>query len=161
MLRKKTTLIICFALVSLLTFLYTFSRTVLLRSFAQLEEQDTRQNLERGMSALSDDLSNLDRISSDYASWDQTVAFVRGANPRYVTTEVPTQAFSNNLRVNIIIIADRSDRIVFGKAVDIGLANEKPIPPSLTQVLCAGSALLRHANVGSKTPEQNGPREGV
>jgi diguanylate cyclase (GGDEF)-like protein len=151
MLRKKTTLIICFALVSLLAFLYTFSRTVLLRSFAQLEEQDTRQNLERGMSSLSDDLSSLDRIASDYGSWDQTVAFVQGANPSYVTTELPTQTFSNNLRVNIIIIADRSDRIVFSKAVDIGLAKDKPIPPSLTQVLRAGSPLLRHATVSSKT----------
>jgi predicted signal transduction protein with EAL and GGDEF domain/sensor domain CHASE-containing protein len=151
MLRKKITLIICLTLVGLLTFLYIFSRTVLLRSFAQLEEQDIRQNLTRGVSALSDDLSNLDRISSDYGSWDQTVAFLRGANPRYVKTEFPTQTFSNNLRVNIVVIADPSDRIVFAKAVDIALAKDMPFPPSLAQVLRAGSPLLRHEDVGSKT----------
>ena len=87
MLRRKTLLIICVTLVSLLGFLYFFSRTVILRSFSKLEEQDMRQNLDRGISSLSDELSGLGRTTQDYSSWDNTYAFMRGAKPDYIKTE--------------------------------------------------------------------------
>ena len=86
-LRKKT-LLICLTLVSVLGVLYVFSRIVFLRSFAKLEDHDVRQNLDRATSALSDDLTNLDSIVSEYSSWDKTYAFVNHPNPDYAKSEI-------------------------------------------------------------------------
>jgi diguanylate cyclase (GGDEF)-like protein len=130
MLRRKTLLIICVTLVSLLGFLYFFSRTVILRSFSKLEEQDMRQNLDRGISSLSDDLSALGRTTQDYASWDNTYAFMRGAKADYIKTE-----FSNatllNLRLNLVLIVNPASQPIFGKSLDLASGKAAPVPKGL------------------------------
>jgi len=71
-----------------LTFIFPFgvfyfvSRELVLRRFASLEQQDTRQNIERAVSAFEDDLANLSRTTSDYSAWDETVEFRRRTEPR-------------------------------------------------------------------------------
>src|SRR5256885_3854622 len=125
MLRKKTLLIICATLIGLLGFLYFFSRTVILRSFSQLEEQDARQNLDRGMSALSDELSSLGRTTKDYSSWDNTYAFVQGKKPDYAKTEFSDAALLN-LRLNVIVVVDSSNHLIFSRGFD--LVSGKPVP---------------------------------
>jgi adenylate cyclase len=126
-LRRKTLLIICVALISLLGFLYLFSRTVILRSFRELEEQDMRQNLERGISSLSDDSAALGRTTQDYSSWDNTYAFMSGEKPNYIKTE-----FSNatllNLRVNLVLIADAANRPIFSKGLDLASGGAVLVP---------------------------------
>src|SRR5882724_11340108 len=118
MLRQKTLFIICISLLGLLAFLYFFSRTVILRSFSHLEEQDARQNLERSMSALSDDLSNLSRTTKDYSNWDNTYAFVQGQKPQYASTEL-SNASLTNLRLHFVVIVDSSGRNVFKRGIDL------------------------------------------
>jgi len=150
MILRKKTLLICLMLIGLLGVLYAFSRVVLLRSFANLEDQDIRQNVDRATSVLSDDLSNLDRTVSDYSSWDQTYSFVKHPNPDYVKSELPTQTFANDLRVNVVAVMDSSDRIVFAKAVDFATGKDVAFPQSLRENLVPNAPLLRHANTKSK-----------
>ncbi len=80
-LRSRTLLSIGLSLVCLVAILYGVARVSLLRSFAALEQEDIRQNLERATGVLTDDLSTLDHTASDYAAWDQTAAFVAGKLP--------------------------------------------------------------------------------
>jgi len=148
MILRKKTLLICLMLVCLLGVLYVFSRIVLLRSFAKLEDQDVRQNLDRAMSALSDDLSTLDRTTGDYSSWDQTYSFVQHPNPDYVKSELLSQT---DLRVNVIAIIDSSGRIVVAKAVDFATGKDVPFPQSLRDNLVPNAPLLQHADTKSKT----------
>lgn len=145
-LRKKT-LLICLMLIGLIGVLYAFSRIVVLRSFAKLEDQDARQNLERASSALSDDLSNLDSIASEYSSWDQTYSFVEHPNLEFVKSEL---VFDSNLRVNVVAIIDSSDRIVFAKAIDFANGKDVPFPQSLRDNLVPHAPLLLHGNTKGK-----------
>jgi predicted signal transduction protein with EAL and GGDEF domain/sensor domain CHASE-containing protein len=147
MILRKKTLFICLMLVGLLGVLYGFSRIFLLRSFAKLEDQDIRQNLDRAMSALSDDLSNLDSTVSEYSSWDRTYSFVEHPNLDFVKSEL---VFANNLRVNVVAIIDSSDRIVFAKAIDFATGKDVPFPQSLRDNLVPNAPLLRHGNTKSK-----------
>jgi diguanylate cyclase (GGDEF)-like protein len=133
MLRQKTLLIICATLIGLLGFLYFFSRTVILRSFSQLEEQDAHQNLDRGVSALSDDLSSLDRTTKDYSSWDNTYAFVQGKNPDYDKTEFSAAALLN-LRLNVVVVIDTSNHLIFGRGFDLASGKVVPIAKSLATI---------------------------
>jgi len=122
MLRKKTLLIVCVTLAGVISFLYFVSRHAILTSFSNLEEQDVQQNLERGMSALSDELAGLERTAKDYANWDNTYAFVSGNNPTYEKTEL-SQASLLNLKLNCVVIRDLYGRPILSKSLDFFTGN--------------------------------------
>src|SRR6202022_1777874 len=126
-LRRKTLFLICVALTGLLSFLYLFSRTVILRSFSKLEEQNVHQNLERGISSLTDDLTALGRTTQDYASWDTTYAFMRGAGSTYIRTEFSNETLLN-LRLSVVQIVDVANQPIFSRSVDLATGNAALIP---------------------------------
>jgi len=94
--------------------LFVVSWFVLMRGFNNIEEDYASQNLGRASSALYNELEILDRTTSEYASWDQTYAYLRGKNPSYIKTEFPTSTFVQ-LRVNFVIILNNSGQQLFYK----------------------------------------------
>lgn len=62
-LYQKTFLIIAVTLAGLMAFLYGISRVILLNSYIELEEQNTRQAVEQALNALSDDITRHDTMS--------------------------------------------------------------------------------------------------
>ena len=147
-LRKKTVFFLVLTLVGLLAALYTVSRQVLLRSYGELEEQDTRQNLGRAVSALNDDLDTLGRAASDYSAWDQTYAFIRGGNPNFVKSEFPVETFLR-LRVSLAVILDDSGRTIFEQAADLRHGVLTAVPSGLKQSLSLDSLLIHHSRANS------------
>jgi len=147
-LRRKILLVISIMLVGLIAILYAASSTILLRGFAAVEERDTRQNVERALDALSNDVVNLDSSTRDYASWDDTYAFIEDANEAYVEANLVDTTFSN-LELNLMVFVHSSGRIVFSKAFDLQNQEETPFPESLQAHLAAGSLLLQHPDLES------------
>src|SRR5579859_1897512 len=88
-LAPKTLLYVGLTFVLLFSLFYFVSRGIVLHRIALLEQQDTRQNLQRTVNALQDELANVARTTCDYATWDQTVDFIAGKNANYPTTEYP------------------------------------------------------------------------
>jgi hypothetical protein len=117
-LRSKALLIAGIALVSLIAVLYVFATTIVLNGFARIEEQYTRENVERALSAVSDELSNLSSINRDYASWDDTYTFIEDANDDYSKVNLVDTTFTN-LRLNLMVFIHSSGRVVFSKAFDL------------------------------------------
>jgi signal transduction histidine kinase/CheY-like chemotaxis protein len=148
-LRTRTLLSVALSLVSLVAILYSVARVSMLRSFAALEADDTRQNLARATAVLADDLSTLDHTASDYAAWDDTCAFLEGKNPNLPTSEFP-DAWFPRLRIDFVLIFDPHGRQVFAKAYDPEAGKEREIPQGLRTHLAPGSLLMRHAYPGSK-----------
>jgi PAS domain S-box-containing protein len=139
-LRKKTLLFIGLALVGLVAALYTVSRVVVLHSYADLEEQDIRKNLDRAVSALNDDLATLDQVGTDYSAWDQTYAFIHGGYPNYPTSEFPVEG-AVRLRVSGVVLLDTSGRQVFSQMVDLGKRAVVSLPAGLLPHIAPGSFL--------------------
>jgi sensor domain CHASE-containing protein len=80
-LRTRTLLSVALSLVSLIAILYSVARVSMMRSFAILDADDTRQNVARAAAVLNDDLAALDNATSDYAAWDDTCAYLDGRKP--------------------------------------------------------------------------------
>src|ERR1700731_1695222 len=129
-LRTRTLLSVALSLVSLVAILYSVARTSMMRSFAALEADDTRQNLARATAVLADDLSTLDHTTSDYAAWDDTCAFLEGKNPNLPTSEFPDPWFPR-LRIDFVLIFDPDGRQVFAKAYDPVAGRATGIPQGL------------------------------
>ncbi|GIV98466.1 MAG: hypothetical protein KatS3mg057_3123 [Herpetosiphonaceae bacterium] len=150
-LRLKTLMIVSVTIVGLLFILAIPLRIVLLDSFIQLEEQSVQTNVERVVSALSEDLERLGDVATDYAAWDDTYAFVEDSNPDYIEANMVDETFIN-IRVNLLMILDSSDEIVFAKAFDLNQEQETPLPEGLHNPKVDLAPLLdQHNGNGRKT----------
>jgi sensor domain CHASE-containing protein/nitrogen-specific signal transduction histidine kinase len=147
-LRKKILIIISGTIIALTVILYTASHTILLGSFISLEERNAHQNVERFLSALSDDLSTLDDIAYDWSAWDDTYTFIEDANQEYIDSNLVDETFAG-LRLNLMIFVNSSGRTVFGKAFDCRREKEVPLPPGLEDHLSPASPLLSHPDTES------------
>jgi sensor domain CHASE-containing protein/prefoldin subunit 5 len=142
-LRKQTLLIITIVMVGLIGLLYAITQFILLDSYRQLEDQDTRQNVQRTLNTLANELESLSATTADYARWDDTYAFVEDGNEDYIAQNLTDSSFVN-LGVNFMIFANVSGEIVFQKAVDLETGVEHELPTGLD--LAPESPLFHHAD---------------
>lgn len=142
-LRKKAPIIIGVTFVVMIVFLYATSRIVLLGSFAELEKQNARQNVERALSALSEGLSALDAMAYDWAAWDDTYAFIEDPNDDYIESNLVDGTFTG-LRLNFMLFINSSGQTVFSKGFDLHDEKEIPVPQSLQKDLSPNNSLRRH-----------------
>jgi PAS domain S-box-containing protein len=145
-LRNKTLIIITVTLAGLIGLLYFISQTILLSSFAELEDQGVRQNVERVSAALQDELTNLDSTAGDWAHWDETYAFVQDRNEEYIENNLMDSTLTN-LNLNFMLFFDTSNRLVFGKAVDLQSGSAVDVPQNLQDYLISNKQILHHANL--------------
>jgi PAS domain S-box-containing protein len=148
-LRQKTLLIIVLTMFVAVGSLFLLSRLVLKHGYARLEESFARDSLDRGASALSNELNTLDRTTSEYASWDQTYSYVHGTNPDYVKSEFPAATFQE-LKVSFVVILDNSGHKIFSKGFDLSHAGEAPVPEGIDENLKTGSSILNHKSLESR-----------
>lgn len=144
-LRGKTLFSILVVILVLMSGLYALGRIVLLRGFSIVEEDFARQNLERASSALANELSTLDRTTIDYSSWDHTYAYLQGKDPRFPQSDLPAITLGQ-LRLNFVVILDRSGHVVFSRGYNLVTMEVAPLPEGLLDRLKPGSPLLAKAN---------------
>ncbi len=150
-LRKKTLLITGVMIVGMIVILYAVSQIILLNSFSRLEEQYVRRNVKQALYILSDTLSTLNATCDDWASWDDTYAFIEDANEKYVESGLLNDLTFVRLRLNLMLFVDLSGRIVFGKAFDLRNETEIPLPQGIQEHISAGDLLLHHHDTKSST----------
>jgi len=147
-LRKKTLMTVGITIIGLLIILYFISQITLVRSFTELEEQYAHQNVERAMSALSNDLLTLNAVVGDWAAWDDTYDFIEDANNEYIESNLIDGTFTN-LRLNLMLFINSSGQIVYGKAFDLQNEEEIPVPQALQGHLSASDRLVHHPDTES------------
>lgn len=143
-LHKRTLIIISLTIISLITISYVTSRSILLSSFSRLEEQYAVQNVERASALLSNEISDLDRSTHDWASWDQTYAFINDEFDQFRKVNLVDSVFTT-LRLNVMLFVHSSGRVVFSRAFDFRNEKEIPFPQSLQACLLT-KTLLNHTD---------------
>ncbi len=177
LLRQKILLFTGLTLLGLLVALALISSAIWLDSAAHLEQQQTQQDLNRAIAALSGELAALDRFTNDWAGWDDTYAFIADRNADYIAANL-TDATLAQSEINTILYVDLTGQIVYSKTFD--LQNKQAIPtvpewatylPALTRdvgldrsvtglVQLADGQLLVAARP-ILTSEYTGPRRGT
>ncbi len=145
-LRKKTLIIIGITLIALIAILYVTSRSILLRGFAELEEQSLRQNVERAMSVLSMNLATLSSSTADWAAWDDTYAFIENVNNDYIKSNLVDGTFTD-LRLNFMLFVNSTGHVVYSKGFDLDNNKEIPIPKSFLDHFFANQSILQQSKI--------------
>jgi diguanylate cyclase (GGDEF)-like protein len=143
-LRNKTLLLIGVTLISLIGVIYGTSSTILLQGFAEVEAQDTRQNVKRVQDALSEEITKLELTTTDWAEWDDTYAFIEDANKTYARRYLSDVSISR-LELNLMLYVHSSGRIVYSKGYDLEREKEIPILNNF-QKHFSTKGFLHHSN---------------
>lgn len=149
-LRKKTILVLGGITVCLIAIVFLMSRFILLRDFTKLEHSVAQENIERVLNSLYIEMDSLESTASDWASWDDTYAFVEDANTDYVNTNLVDGTFIN-LGLNLIVLVNSSNQIVFSKAFDLENNKAMPVPPDLMKHLPPNSPSLSSFETDNST----------
>jgi len=140
--RAKILTIVGLTAICLMAIVVASSEVILKRDANRREFENTRQSVVRANHALTSELSVLDATTADYATWDDTVAFVEDGNDSYTRSNFLGDTFAR-LRLSFVVIVDRAGQKVFGKGYDLAGGAEAPLPASLGKHLLRGSPLLR------------------
>jgi adenylate cyclase len=147
-LRRKTLVIIALTLGILFLALYLTVSSIVTNGFADLEVQDTRQNVQRVLEAIGDDVTKLETASADWGAWDDTYQFVVDKNEDYRESNL-TDSSLTNLGLNLMLIADSSGEMVFGAALDLQAEKSVPLPAGISALVAGHDPLLQHADTES------------
>jgi signal transduction histidine kinase len=132
-LRLKTLLIVAVTLMALLVLLYIPLRVFMLGSFAALEDQMVRIDLQRAQSALAGDIHQIDIFNTSFAIWDDSYAFVADHNEDYIEKNYYDQFFIDN-RLNLVLVTDTAGNVIFGKGFDLSTQSEQPVPQRFLRI---------------------------
>lgn len=147
-LRSKTVIVLSVTVVTLMAILLGTSRIILSNSFKELEERNTRENVERMQSALSNDISDLDAFLGDWAAWDDTYAFIEDVNQKYIESNLVEGTFINS-KLNLMVFINSSGHIVFAKAFDLQNEVEVSVSQSFLELLSVDDTIWRHNDTSS------------
>ncbi len=111
-------------------------------SFVEMERQQTRHNIERASSVMGNELDSLQKEVSDWAGWDEAYHYIQKPNQGFITKNIPDSTFSN-LRINLIIFASSTGKIVYGAGYTPGKGRNPSISKAITALLGQASPLLK------------------
>lgn len=141
-LRKKTLIITALTLASLMAALYFLSTTIFMRGFEDIERESVVHNVERASDAMGEDMSTLENLTRDWASWDDTYAFIEDRNPEYIASNLEQDTSYTNNEVNLMVYMNASGEVVFAKGYDLIDNAEAPVPESIFQHISPEGPLL-------------------
>lgn len=139
-LRSRTVLIILVTVAGLVIGLGIPLRLVVLGGFIAVEEQQTRQNVQRATNALANELKRLSGTAASYGVWDETYRFISEQHQQYLDDNLADETMVLE-QLNLFVLYDAADALLAGKAYD--LVNEQAIPvPHAFQQLTSDTAAL-------------------
>src|SRR5687768_8919423 len=145
-LQKKTLIIISLTFVGRFLLLYFASQLIVLSSFSEQENQDTRQNVQRVRRALDDNLDALEGTTRDWSVWDDTYAYIQDQNAAYFNSNLAGNVPMTTNRLNLMLVVDMEGNTVFEKAFDYRNGKRVPTLSSLRKHIYPGSPLLQHTS---------------
>ena len=133
-LRTRVIITVGATLVLLMFAVFATSRIILSNSFADLEEREVIEGLQREQAALSDEISRLNSVAGDWAPWDDTYNFIEDGNETYIQSNMTDDTLAN-LRVEFMLFVDLSGRLVYSKTCDFDNMTAGAVPKGLLEHL--------------------------
>jgi PAS domain S-box-containing protein len=113
---------------------YFVSRSLLLFNFLQLENEQTKHNVEFAVTALNESYHSLDTVTSDYAYWDRMYEFMADPAKNDIAVEFQNGGMEG-LSINLIVIRDLAGKTVFAKAYDTQTHKEIQVPSRFLETM--------------------------
>lgn len=93
-------------------------RFVITPEFVRIERMQAEENLQRAVSALKREITTLNGICGDWASWDDAYRFLADRNAVFIKSNLAASSFSDN-HLNLILFYDLAGNYVAGNTFDL------------------------------------------
>lgn len=123
--------------------IYAIASTILLQSFAEIEQQEVRQNVEVVADTLSKEIDTFNDFAADYAVWDATYEFIEKPTEEYIESDF---ADAPLLRLNIALFINSAGKTVYVRAVDFSKDQTITFPKSLHDYVKTHPFLWQHSS---------------
>jgi signal transduction histidine kinase len=117
-LRRKTILIIAFAICAILITTLATSHFIVLSGFQNIEQKDAKTQLERATNAFEAECIDLDNFVVDFAAWDDTYNFIQNNNTQYIESNIVNQTFDHS-ELNLMMFVNPTNQIVYSKTYNL------------------------------------------
>lgn len=152
-LRKKTLLILCLTLAGLIGGAFIVASRILLNKFEAADIREAEERVARARDLVLETISVLDSKTGDWASWDDSYAYMAGRNPGFTRANVTDKSF-REIKASVMVFIAPSGRIVFSRAFDLARDTRRPAFEGLEVHVGAASPLLDH-------PDENSRKTGL
>ena len=132
--------------VALAGLLWLLMTSVTERSFARLERGETELAVQRAERALAESIDELHLKTSDWSTWDDTWHFAVDRNRAYLASNMTNETFVN-LRIDAVVIAGASGRVIYSKQVNLETGIAERVRPSLRAALESTSSISPVSNL--------------
>ncbi len=127
---------------------YLIVRHIVKPNNVQLEDALARKDMERVQAALDREIHFLSTFTHDWASWDDTYAFIHDPTEQYIHSNLVSTTFTGN-GLNLIAYYDLQGNVVWQKIIDLGRDREISLPEFPKDGLPPDHPLLAHTGVDS------------
>jgi PAS domain S-box-containing protein len=155
-LRNKMLAIVGLTIVVMMLVAYPLLHLWMTDNYREMEMREMQDEVNHTRNAISFDLASLRSTTVDYAVWNDTFEFVRTGHPGYVESSFADDMFITQ-RLNLALIADRDDRIVYSRCFDLAEGVDTDIREDIAVELRPGSLLLMQGDDNGTTGFLNLP----
>ncbi len=140
-LRTKTLLVISVVLTLLFAILFAVVSRIFLDGFSQIEGREARDNGQRVLNVIDQEMKSLNTTVGDYSQWDDTCAYIQSHDPDFTDSNFPLSNFAD-LQIDAVIIADMQRNILYSQGVDYNYREFQPVSPQLLTLLIQDASPL-------------------
>jgi signal transduction histidine kinase len=116
-LKTKMLIVVFLSCLAVFSVLYAAAATIILPSYKDIEDQETRHAVDQTLTTINYRLTELYEKVRDYAAWDDTYNFIQEYNQKFVADNLDPSF--ENLKLNIVIVADNDWNLVYCKTYDL------------------------------------------
>lgn len=148
--KLRTKIYVPILLIFLFVFLAVFilADTVLLRSYKELERTEIQGNVQQVHQTFENEILNLASLTRDWASWDDSHAFMAGENPEYINSNLVDGTFEE-LSLNLIIFFDTQGNVFYEKGYDLDQSKMIPVDGELRKQLLSDWETFNFSSIDS------------
>ncbi len=151
-LRKKTLFITGCMIAGMVLTVFIIAQFVILQSYIKLDIDSANRNTQRAVNAFTNRLQNMEQVIIDWAFWDDAYQYADDANTDFVDSNITDDAFET-LQLNVMLIMDKSGKILNASGFDLAENKQVAIPSEVTEILSHDPLLLA---VGMETKTKSG-----
>lgn len=142
-LRTRILLFTGITLVCLIAGIYLFSSRLLMQSYADLENQDTEDNVQRANMAVAQQAADLNIKAVDWSSWDDSYQFMADHNKTFIKSNMLDSAIIT-MQLDVVMYLDVNGKIFCAKPVKRQPDIAPPSPDRILAILKIKRVLAEH-----------------
>ena len=102
----------------LISFLYIFSKTFLLKSFTDIEIDKAHTDAKVVLNYIQNDLNKINAMNVDYARWDETYNYLNNRNNEYLLSNFDDTTSMSRAKISFVFITDDIGNTVYKKNIE-------------------------------------------